>query len=217
MSDSDITLVPVDSDNYEYVRYLHVVNFNESYDDDTYEVLACGVLLKGFLAYCGDCVAGEVCIQWDYRCGLLCAYIVSISVLEEYRRRGIGSMLMEKVIDECKAANAIFLHTRVSNYSAQHLYGKYGFQKKSYSYMYYGNESAVIMRRLNDNPEESDFPKLFEELGYEIYQFIPFPFSRDDKMIMNDIVEDDYQFIDIRLLDIDCIINTISHSPLLLY
>jgi ribosomal-protein-alanine N-acetyltransferase len=77
------------------------------------------------------------------------AHITNIAVAEEYRRRGIGELLLIATIDlarKLKAKN-MTLEARVSNIAAQNLYSKYGFMKMGIRRGYYldNKEDAVIM------------------------------------------------------------------------
>jgi len=71
-------------------------------------------------------------------------HIISIAVLPESRRKGIGRGLVEEVFKECKRA---WLEVRVSNEGAQRFYEKLGFKKKGKIERYYGDEDALIMVR----------------------------------------------------------------------
>lgn len=77
--------------------------------------------------------------------------ITNVAVLEDFRRMGIGSMLMEAVIDKSKklGLSIITLEVRSSNISAQGLYKKYGFEVIGVRKRYYSdnNEDALIMTR----------------------------------------------------------------------
>lgn len=55
----------------------------------------------------------------------------SISILKDEWGKGIGSLLMEKILDFAKEANIeiISLEVRSDNLAAIHLYQKYGFEK----------------------------------------------------------------------------------------
>jgi ribosomal-protein-alanine N-acetyltransferase len=81
------------------------------------------------------------------------AHITNIAVTQEYRRRGIGELLLIATIDmarELKAAT-MMLEARVSNIPAQNLYSKYGFLKTGVRRGYYldNKEDAVIMSTEN--------------------------------------------------------------------
>ncbi|KAJ3445983.1 n-alpha-acetyltransferase 50 [Anaeramoeba flamelloides] len=86
--------------------------------------------------YCKDVVVGAISYrkerpnnrsdQGNYRC-----YILTFSVLETYRREGIGSELLRKVLNFCREDEEIkevYLHVQVSNDLAIEFYKKFGFQ-----------------------------------------------------------------------------------------
>lgn len=56
-------------------------------------------------------------------------HIVTIAVKPDYRRRGLGELLLVSLIDlACQAqASSLYLEVRVSNTAAKRLYEKYGF------------------------------------------------------------------------------------------
>ena len=76
-------------------------------------------------------------------------HITNVAVLEEARGKGIGSMLMEKLIEVGmeKEMIGITLEVRKSNKTAQSLYRKYGFQTEGFRKNYYPDthEDALIM------------------------------------------------------------------------
>lgn len=53
-----------------------------------------------------------------------------VCVLPEYRRMGVGTAMMARLIDFCHEQNfrQVFLEVRKSNLEAQRLYGRFGFQ-----------------------------------------------------------------------------------------
>ena len=77
------------------------------------------------------------------------AHIVNLAVRQAYRRRGIGRLLLMKIIDMAieKYADTITLEVRKSNAAARKLYKKYGFNIKGIRRGYYldDREDAVIM------------------------------------------------------------------------
>lgn len=83
------------------------------------------------------------------------AHVTSIAVREQYRRKGIGELLMIAVIDLAMTLNStvVTLEVRVSNLNAQNLYTKYGFNKVGERKKYYldrspsgdSREDAIIM------------------------------------------------------------------------
>ena len=76
-------------------------------------------------------------------------HITNVGVLEEARCRGVGSMLMEKLIENAveKKMYGITLEVRMGNAPAQALYHKYGFKAEGIRKNYYPDtkEDAIIM------------------------------------------------------------------------
>ena len=82
-------------------------------------------------------------------------HLVSIAVLKEYRRRGIGSALLEATIREALADGgivSIYLEVRVSNSPAIRLYRKFGFREMRRIRGYYrdGEDAYVMVRKLRE-------------------------------------------------------------------
>ena len=80
------------------------------------------------------------------------AHIISIAVLEGYRRRGIGRALMVEAMSASKyvyKAREMYLEVRISNIPAISLYEKLGFKKvKVIPFYYRDGEDAYVMARL---------------------------------------------------------------------
>ena len=94
------------------------------------------------------------------------AHITSIAVREDYRRQGIGELLLISAIDlamELKA-DILTLEVRVSNTGAQKLYSKYGFTQVGLRKGYYtdNREDAIIMS--TDKITLSSFQARFQQL-----------------------------------------------------
>lgn len=86
-------------------------------------------------------------------------HITNVGVLEEARRKGVGSMLMEKLIEVAveKQMYGITLEVRMGNAPAQALYHKYGFKAEGIRKNYYSDtkEDAIIMwKYFEDNDEK---------------------------------------------------------------
>ena len=77
------------------------------------------------------------------------AHILSISVRNEMQSKGIGTMLLKSMLDQCKVMNykKIFLEVRVSNEKAINFYEKFGFSKDAIRDNYYtdNSEDALLM------------------------------------------------------------------------
>lgn len=73
--------------------------------------------------------------------------IVNIVVDPDYRRRGIASSLLNYVISLFSDVSSIILEVNENNYSAIKLYEKQQFKVINKRLNYYGNDSALIMKR----------------------------------------------------------------------
>ncbi|BFH73286.1 ribosomal protein S18-alanine N-acetyltransferase [Sulfurisphaera javensis] len=76
-------------------------------------------------------------------------HVVSIAVLEPYRRMGIGTALLQaslKAMKEVYGAEEVYLEVRVSNTPAINLYKKLGFKEvKILKHYYADGEDAYLM------------------------------------------------------------------------
>lgn len=74
------------------------------------------------------------------------AHITNIVVRKSYRNKGIGSLLLEKLIELAKTKASLTLEVNTKNEIAQKLYLKYGFKNLGIRKKYYdGIEDAYIM------------------------------------------------------------------------
>lgn len=76
------------------------------------------------------------------------AHITNIVVRKDFRKLGIGSLLLEKLIDICKnleSINSITLEVNEDNMTAQKLYEKFNFKVLGKRKNYYNNKAAIIM------------------------------------------------------------------------
>ena len=75
--------------------------------------------------------------------------IDNFSVLEEYRKQGIGTKLMSYLVSlaiSLRVVN-ITLEVRVSNDIAINLYKKFGFREVALRKYYYGDEDGILMEK----------------------------------------------------------------------
>jgi len=81
------------------------------------------------------------------------AHIISVGVRRNFRRRGIGELLMLNCFSKCvqNSYSAISLEVRSSNRAAQELYLKHGFLVEGIRKAYYSDnrEDALIMNARN--------------------------------------------------------------------
>jgi ribosomal-protein-alanine N-acetyltransferase len=77
-------------------------------------------------------------------------HVVSVAVLPQYRRKGIGEALIKEAIEGMHLYNAkqCFLEVRIANTPAIDLYKKLGFQVTRTIHSYYADgEDAYVMSR----------------------------------------------------------------------
>lgn len=89
---------------------------------------------------------GGVCCRLLEEDGEQIVYIVSIGVLAPYRRRGLGRMLIENVLQLAQNADStvkrIRLHVQTSNPEAREFYEKFGFRLVDTIEDYYPSEAV---------------------------------------------------------------------------
>jgi ribosomal-protein-alanine N-acetyltransferase len=77
------------------------------------------------------------------------AHVTNIALLPEYRGRKFGEALMQNLFDVARTmgAKSMTLEVRVTNYVAQSMYRKFGFQKGGLRKNYYtdNQEDALVM------------------------------------------------------------------------
>ena len=73
--------------------------------------------------------------------------IMNLFVSEEYRKQGIGTSLMNEMINK-EDYNRIMLEVNENNNEAIKLYTKLGFKEISFRDRYYGDDTALIMEKV---------------------------------------------------------------------
>ena len=77
-------------------------------------------------------------------------HILNLAVDEKHRRQGIGSMLVQCILEKLRErkASKIYLEVRKSNIAAVRLYSKFSFQVERIVKGYYqDNEDAYVMAK----------------------------------------------------------------------
>lgn len=81
-----------------------------------------------------------------------CAWVIGFVVTPEHRRRGFGTRLLERALDECRVASArrVFITVRPTNQSAYDLYMRAGFVWTAHEDGYFGagEPRDVLVHRL---------------------------------------------------------------------
>ncbi len=93
------------------------------------------------------------------------AHITTLAVHPEYRRMHVGERLLVNDIIQARkmAADLVTLEVRISNESAQRLYGKYGFRSLGIRPNYYQDNDEDAMVLWTDRLTSPDFLTLFKK------------------------------------------------------
>ena len=111
-------------------------------------------------------IIGYVCV----RTILDVTHILNLVVLPDFRRKGIGSMLLRDALNELKRLkpdiNLITLEVRESNTAAIELYEKFGFKVMGKRISYYDkpHENAIIMGLSTAHGNVKSFMKKEEKI-----------------------------------------------------
>ncbi|ORZ14653.1 acyl-CoA N-acyltransferase [Absidia repens] len=127
-----IALGDLTVNNLGQLRKLNEVLFPIEYQSSFYEdALHAGEFVK--LVYYNDVCVGSVCCRKDAtENGKNSVYIMTLGVLEPYRRLGLGDQLLEHILMEAgkeeNAVNSVYLHVQINNDAAVAFYKKHGFE-----------------------------------------------------------------------------------------
>ena len=129
-----------------------------------YELGYKNTILK--VAVLNNQIIGYVCV----RTILDITHILNLVVLPDFRRKGIGSMLLRDALNELKRLkpdiNLITLEVRESNTAAIELYEKFGFKVMGKRISYYDkpHENAIIMGLSTAHGNVKSFMKKEEKI-----------------------------------------------------
>lgn len=143
-----VEIVLMTVDHIDGVMIVENLSFNIPWSKDAFiEEVTGNKFARYVTAVMGNKVIGyagmwKVCDE---------GHITNVAVHPEYRGGGVGSMLVEKLIEIAvkEEISRMTLEVRRSNLEAQHLYGKYGFIIEGVRKSYYADnsEDAIIMWR----------------------------------------------------------------------
>ncbi|KAK8655053.1 hypothetical protein V6N13_113573 [Hibiscus sabdariffa] len=136
-----ISLDGVRDKNVMQLKKLNTALFPVRYNDKYYaDALASGEFTK--LAYYSDiCVGSIACRLEKKEGGAICVYIMTLGVLAPYRGLGIGTKLLNHVLELCLKQHIpeIYLHVQTNNEDAINFYKKFGFEITENIKNYYTN------------------------------------------------------------------------------
>ncbi|KAG4952776.1 hypothetical protein AAZX31_14G003300 [Glycine max] len=137
-----ISLDGVRDKNLMQLKKLNLALFPVRYNDKYYvDALASGEFTK--LAYYSDICVGAIACRLEKKegGGQVRVYIMTLGVLAPYRGLGIGTKLLNHVLDLCSKQNIseVYLHVQTNNEDAINFYKKFGFEITETIQNYYTN------------------------------------------------------------------------------
>ncbi|KAI8343118.1 acyl-CoA N-acyltransferase [Chlamydoabsidia padenii] len=127
-----IALGDITVNNLGQLRKLNSVLFPIDYQPSFYEEVLCVDEFAKLVYYNDVCVGSVCCRKETSDDGKDNIYIMTLGVLEPYRRLGLGDQLLEHILTEAgkkeHAINKVYLHVQISNDAAVAFYKKHGFQ-----------------------------------------------------------------------------------------
>ena len=146
---SDITVIPTELNHLDEIAEIESLCFSNPWSKQSFaDGMANEKVQKFFTAISDGKIVGYICIFHIFEDGEL----LNIAVAPDYRKQGIGQILIDKMFDYLKTqeVNRISLEVRESNVSARNLYLKNGFSPVGIRKNYYSEprEDGIIMEKL---------------------------------------------------------------------
>lgn len=147
-----IRIRPILKQDFEQLTQIEFESFTNPYPKELFQYLA-GTQPDQFLVAIEkkeetETILGYAVADIDRNSQYKVGHILSIAIGKKYRRRGIGTRLLSKLINvlKSKGCNGVVLEVRVSNDVAHAFYQKMGFREVKRSRRFYDNgEDALIM------------------------------------------------------------------------
>ena len=140
-------LIQMNETHVSQVAQLEKLCFSMPWSENSIRYELTNPLALWLVAVDGDVVAGYVGSQSV----MGEADMMNLAVLPDYRRKGIGEMLVKRLVEEltANAVSSLTLEVRASNTGAIELYNKLGFAQVGRRPNYYKNpkEDALILRK----------------------------------------------------------------------
>ena len=88
---------------------------------------------------------GYICVNYVFHE----SHILNLAVHQDFRKRGVGTILMNEIMRDLKKKGCVFMYleVRISNTGAQAFYERFGFKADSKRKKYYAHpdEDALLM------------------------------------------------------------------------
>ncbi|KAI8065811.1 acyl-CoA N-acyltransferase [Gongronella butleri] len=155
---SVVQLQDVNVYNTLALKQLHGLLFPVRYTDSFFEqAKQAGELAK--IVYVDNHAVGTICCRLEPEgpdhVGMYRIYIMTLGVLEPYRRRRLGHVLLQHILNEAQLrpyVTRVYLHCQVTNTAATAFYQQHGFEKVAYARDYYKHipdkDAYVLVRNI---------------------------------------------------------------------
>jgi ribosomal protein S18 acetylase RimI-like enzyme len=120
----------INKNNFEQLRQLNNLSLPVRYMNGFYARIVAKIRFGRF-AYYNDIIVGSITWKYDLFENSRMIYIMTITVLDDYKRNHIGSQLLKELIKihkNTKEVKYINLHVQVSNQIALQFYLKHDFE-----------------------------------------------------------------------------------------
>lgn len=140
------------------LKKLNTALFPVRYNDKYYADALASAEFTNLAYYSDICVGAIACRLEKKEGGSVRVYIMTLGVLAPYRGLGIGTMLLNHVLDLCSKKNIgeIYLHVQTNNEDAINFYKKFGFEITDTIHNYYTNitpPDCYVVTKLIDQPQ----------------------------------------------------------------
>lgn len=141
----DITIQRMGQEDVDEVARLERLSFSDPWSKSSFEHELNNRFSIPLVAKSGTEIVGYCCLWHTYEQ----MEIATIAVAPHFRRKGIGSSMMKRILQEAerRGCSSVILSVRVSNKAAVGLYRKFGFTELERRKRYYRSpeEDAIVM------------------------------------------------------------------------
>ncbi len=147
-----IRIRPIQKQDFDQLTLIEFESFTDPYSKELFQFMA-GTQPDQFLVAIEKkeetvSILGYAVADIDKKMQFQVGHILSIAIGRQFRRRGIGTRLLSKLINvlKSKGCSRVVLEVRVSNDVARSFYQKLGFREVKRSRRFYDDgEDALVM------------------------------------------------------------------------